>query len=378
MAHKEPKHVAVNTRLLLKGGLEGIGRFSDEILKRLVRNHPETQFSFFFDRDFDEKFVYGPNVKAYKLIPPARHAYLFILFFEYAIARKLKQLKPDVFFSPDGYLSLRAKTPQVPVFHDLAFEHFPEDVKKLEAWHYKKYFPQYAKKAKSIITVSEYTKQDVIGHYDVDPNKISIVYNACNESFRPSSEAEKKEIRERYTGGERYFFSVGAIQPRKNLNRLILAFDQFKEKSQSPMKLLLVGRKAWNFDEVIHSYTTAKYKDDIVFTGYVSDEELVQIYGGSAGLCYVPYFEGFGIPIIEAMNCDVPVITANVSSMPEVAGDAALLVDPLAVDDIASAMQRLAESDELASQLVDKGRLRRQNFTWDASAERVWNVLCGV
>lgn len=378
MENKEIRHIAVNTRLLLKGGLEGIGRFSDEILKRLVQQHPETQFSFFFDRDFDERFIYGPNVKGYKLVPPARHALLFIMFFEYAVARKLKQLKPDVFFSPDGYLSLRSNVPQVPVFHDLAFEHFPEDVKKSEAWHYKKYFPQYAEKAKKIITVSEYTKQDILAHYKVAPKKIEIVHNACNELFQPLDEKGIAAVRNRYTNGERYFHSVGAIQPRKNLNRLLLAFERFKEETASPMKLLLVGRKAWNFDEVIHSYSNAKFKDDIVFTGFVSDTELVEIYGGSSGLCYVPYFEGFGIPIVEAMACDVPVITSNISSMPEVAGDAALLVDPKSVEEIAAAMKRLAESPDLASQLIDKGRLRRQVFTWDDSARRVWNVLSSI
>jgi glycosyltransferase involved in cell wall biosynthesis len=370
-----PKHIAVNTRLLLPGNLEGIGRFSDEILKRMVAAHPETQFSFFFDREFDSKFIYGPNVTGYKLFPPARHAALFILFFEYAIARKLRQLKPDVFFSPDGYLSLRSKVPQVPVFHDLAFEHFPQDVKKSEAWHYRKYFPQYAQKAKRIITVSEYTKQDVVAHYNVDPAKITVVSNACDAKFRPATQDEILATKAQFSEGKDYFHCVGAIQPRKNLDRLIAAFDVFKEATGSDMKLLVVGRKAWNFEQVIHSYSTAKFRSDIVFTGFVTDAELVSLYGASSGLCYVPYFEGFGIPLVEAMACEIPIISANVTSMPEVAGDAALFVDPLEIQSIANALQQLAGSPSLASELVDKGRRRRALFTWEASADRVWNVL---
>lgn len=374
----KPVHIAVNTRLLLPNGLEGIGRFADEILKRMVAAHPEAQFSFFFDRDYDPKYIYGPNVTAYKLFPPARHPFLFIWFFEWAIARKLRQLKPDVFFSPEGYLSLRSKVPQVPVFHDLAFEHFPEDVKKLEAWHYRRYYPSYAARAKRIITVSEASKADILAHYKVDPTKIEIVSNATSDIFQPSDGAQKTATRAQFSGGEAYFHCVGAIQPRKNLDRLIAAFDVFKQSTQSPMKLVVVGRKAWNFEKVIHSYSTAKYKDDILFTGFVSDADLVRIHGASSGLCYVPYFEGFGIPLVEAMACETPILTSNVSAMPGVVGDAALLVNPLDVQNIADGLATLANNPQLASALVDKGRVRKRLYTWERSAEQVWNVLTSM
>lgn len=369
------KHVAVNTRLLLGGNLEGIGRFSDEVLKRLVAGHPEVRFSFFFDREVDSRFLYGPNVTAYKLFPPARHPFLFIWFFEFAVARKLAQLQPDVFFSPDGYLSLRSSVPQVPVFHDLAFEHFPEDVKRLEAWHYRRYFPRYARKARRILTVSAYTKQDIVEHYAVAPDKIEVVNNACDARFKPSTAAEAKATRDRYADGHAYFHCVGAIQPRKNLDRLIAAFDRFKAETASDMKLIVVGRKAWNFDKVIHSYSQARFKEDIVFTGFVPDEELVRIHGASSGLCYVPYFEGFGIPLVEAMACETPIICSNVTAMPEVVGDAAWMVDPLDVQSIATGLASLAGSPQLASELVDKGRLRKRLYTWEGAADRVWNVL---
>jgi glycosyltransferase involved in cell wall biosynthesis len=371
----KPLHIAVNTRLLLPTNMEGIGRFTDEILKRIVQAHPEAQFSFFFDRDYDPRFIYGPNVTAYKLFPPARHPFLFMLFFEWAVARKLRELKPDVFFSPDGYLSLRSDVPQVPVIHDLAFEHFPEDVKWLEAWHYRHFFPRYARKAKRIITVSEATKADIVAQYAIDPAKIEIVSNATSAMFQPSTEAQKTATRAQYSEGKLYFHCVGAIQPRKNLDRLIAAFDAFKEQTGSAMKLVVVGRKAWNFEKVIHSYSQAKYKDDILFTGYVSDAELVRIHGASSGLCYVPYFEGFGIPLVEAMACEAPILTSNVSAMPGVVGDAALLVDPRNVQSIVDGLVTLAGDPQLASELVDKGRVRKQLYTWEGAAARVWNVL---
>lgn len=375
MKTKPIRHVSVNTRLLLGQNLEGIGRFSVEILKRIVQANPNVEFSFLFDRPYDEKFIFGPNVKPYVLFPPARHAFLFVAFFEFAIPAKLRKLKPDIHFSPDGYLSLASKVPQVPVFHDLAFEHFPQDVNRLFSWHYRKYFPQYAEKAKRIITVSEFTKADVVKHYDVDPAKIDVVYNACADYFHPISEAEKAQTRQDFSQGQPYFHTVGAIQPRKNLVNLITAFDQFKQQTGSNYKLLIVGRKAWNFEEVIHSYAKSTFKDDIIFTGFVSDQDLNRIYGASNGLVYVPLFEGFGIPIVEAMRCHVPVICSNTSSMPEVAGDAALLVDPYNAVEIVSAMVRLGGDAVLSSQLVDRGKARQGVFSWDVSAERVWNVL---
>ena len=375
---KDLNHIAVNTRLLLPGGVEGIGRFSIEILKRMVKNHPETQFSFFFDRPFDEKYIFGPNVTPYKLFPPSRHPILFIWYFEWSVARKLRQLKPDVFFSPDGYLSLRSPVPQVPVFHDLAFERFPEDVKKSEAWHYQRFYPRYAKAAARIIAVSEYTKQDIVERYPVNEDKIEVVYNACADHFYRLPESSHAGVREQYSFGKPFFHCVSAIQPRKNLDNLIKAFNAFKDRTGSEQQLLIVGRKAWNFEKVIHSYRESNYREEIHFTGFVSDEDLNRIYNASSGLVYVPYFEGFGLPIVEAMQTGIPVITSQVSSMPEVAGDAALLVDPHDVKGISEAMERLFKEPDLVRELVHKGEQRKGVFSWDRSAGKVWNVLTKV
>lgn len=370
------QQVAVNTRFLLPGQLEGLGRFTDEVLKALVRQHPQTTFHFFFDRSYHPRFLYADNVVPHVLQPPARHPLLYLLFFELAVARKLNKLQPAVFFSPDGYLSLRHKrTPQVGVFHDLAFEHFPRDIDRFHRWHYRRYFPRFARHAARLCTVSEYSKQDIVQRYGISPAKISVVYNGSSGSFRPHSPEECRAVRQHYTGGAPYFIYVGAIQPRKNLDNLLQAFDRFKTATGHPAQLLLTGRKAWNFAEVIRTYNTMTHQQAVHFTGYVSDTELARLYSGALALTYVSRFEGFGLPILEAMHAETPVMAGNTSSMPEVAGPAGLLVDPDAVPEIAQGLTRLATDPRLRQELVARGRLQRERFSWQRTAQAVWQSL---
>ena len=178
--------IAVNTRLLLKDKLEGIGWVACECLSRIVKAHPDDEFYFLFDRKPDPKFIFAENVKPVVLFPQARHPFLYIIYFEISVRRTLRKIKPDVFVSTDAYLSLGSKTPQIAVFHDINFEHFPQDFPKLALWHYKKFFPKFARKAKKIITVSEFSKQDIIDNYKVEPEKIEVVYNGANEGDRKS------------------------------------------------------------------------------------------------------------------------------------------------------------------------------------------------
>ncbi len=370
----EIKHVAINARFLLPNGLEGIGRFTDEIVKRWVAAEPNTHFSLFFDRPFDPKFIYGPNVKGYVLRPPARHPILFWIWFEIQVTRMLNRLQPDVFFSPDGFLSLRSSIPQVPVFHDLAYLRFPEDIKKSENWYYRRYFPLYAKKATRIVTVSAFSKLDIMRNFGLEDQFIDVAGNGCSATFFSISEEKQKETRARFTESCPYFLAVGAIQPRKNLVGLIAAFELFKKNNPS-FKLVIVGRKAWNFDKIINSYQNSVYKNDIIFTGILNDEDLNLITASAEAMCYVSLFEGFGIPILEAMRAGTAVICSDVSSMPEVAGGATLLVDPKNPHAIASAMEKIVLNPELKSALIHKGTVRSMYYSWEQSAKNAWNSL---
>lgn len=366
--------IAVNTRFLLKNKLEGIGWFTYESLKRITRQHPEHEFVFLFDRPYAEEFIFSDNVTGRVLFPPARHPLLWYWWFEYSVTAALKQIKPDIFLSTDGYLSLACQVPQVIVMHDLAFEHFPDHVNALTARYYRHFTPKFAKKAKRIATVSEYSKQDIVKLYDIAPVKIDVVYNGSNELFVPLREEEKVKIRQQFTGGHPYFIYAGALQPRKNIINLFLAFDSFKKNNSCNAKLVMAGRN-WSYHEAMKVHEAMQYREEVIFPGHLTRTDLSRLLGAAEALVYISLFEGFGIPIVEAMHCDVPVITSNISSMPEVAGEAGLLVNPYSVADIAEKMQLMFGNESLKSRLIEMGRLQRQQFTWQRTADKLWECV---
>jgi glycosyltransferase involved in cell wall biosynthesis len=294
--------IAVNTRLLLKGKLEGIGRFSLEILRRLVENHPEHEFVFIFDRKPAPEFIFAKNVKAVVARPQARHPLLWYLFFEFGVYRVLKREKPDVFFSPDGWISLKSEVPTLNTIHDLNFEEHPEFLPPYIVKYYKKFFPRFARESSRLLTVSEYTKVDISKRYGVDPLKIDVVYNAANTAFRKLDEEQKLAVREKYTEGKDYFLFVGLIHPRKNLFNQLKAFEKFKLKTGSDYKFLVVGDRYSTTPELDDFLKTSTYSKDIIFAGRLGIDELVNAYGAEFAMMYVSYFEGFGIPIVEAFK----------------------------------------------------------------------------
>ena len=367
--------IAINTRFLLSHKMEGFGWFTYEVVKRMVEQHPEHEFFFFFDRKFDPKFIFGDHVTPVVLYPPARHPILFKIWFNFSVTRALKRHKIDLFFSPDGYLSLKTKVKQVGVIHDLNFEHYPEDLPASPRKYLKTHFPLFAEKADKIITVSEFSKQDIIKQYNVSPEKITVAHNGGNESFKPLTDSTQYKVKQKYTNGKDYFVYVGALHARKNTDRLFQAFDQFKKSSHSDLKLIVVGEKLWKSDQENSGFNTLDHKNDIIFTGHLKIEELIQIVATARALTLVSYFEGFGIPLVEAMRCGTPIITSNNTSLPEVAGECALLVDPFDINDISNAMTTLITDLSLQSKLSQKGLERAKLFSWDQSADIIWREI---
>jgi len=367
--------IAVNTRLLIKNKMEGIAVHAFNVLKRITVAHPEHQFLFLFDRPYDESFIFSSNITPIVLFPQARHPFLYYLWFEYSVARILNKVKPDIFYSPDGFLSLRVNTCSLPVMHDINYEHYPDDIPPLTRRYYKKYSPLFAKKGQRILTVSEFSKKDIATTYGISPDKIDVVYNGADEAYKVMGREERESVKQKYSAGKDYFLYVSALHPRKNVKRLLLAFDKVKESTGTDIKLVLVGPEYFKNSDMMDVYGGMKHKQDVVFTGRLNVDQLCKVMGAAFALTYVSYFEGFGIPIIEAMNCDVPVIASDVTSMPEVAGDAALYVDPLSVDAIAKGMQDILQNEKLRMELTEKGRIRKNNFSWDKTASLTWGAI---
>jgi glycosyltransferase involved in cell wall biosynthesis len=367
--------IVVNTRLLLKDRLEGIGWFSYQTLKRITQNNPNVHFVFLFDRAYHNDFIFSDNVTPLVLSPPARHPLLYYIWFQYSVKSLLKKMKPDLFLSPDGFLALGVNCKQLAVIHDINFLHHPKDVKWLTSRYYNYFFPKFAKQATRIATVSEFSKNDLAKNYGVTLNKIDVVYNGINSFFKPIDELAKQETKQRFTNGKNYFVFVGSLHPRKNIVNLIKAFTLFKNESKSDMKLVLAGPNFWGLANINKIIRDNKIKDEIVFTGRQSDEDLALVLGSAMALTFVPYYEGFGIPLIEAMQAQVPIIASNATSIPEVCGNAAILISPFDVNQIKQAMLDMYANKDLRYNLIEKGQIQKQTFSWDISADLLWQCI---
>lgn len=367
--------IAVNTRLLFKDQLEGTGNFIREIFSRLTLQHPEHTFYFFFDRPYPEAYLFSKNIIPVVLTPATRHPLLWKYWFDLRLPLALKKIKADVFISPDGLASLTSSVPQCLVIHDLGFLHHPKAYKKRDAGYMKRNTPKFVAKAKTIVTVSDFSKEDLIKQYQTPAEKISIVPNAARPTFQPLKWEVKEEVKEKYTEGREFFLYAGAIHPRKNLVNLLKAFSIFKKWQKSNWKLVLAGRQAWKNNEFLDLLKTYKYREDVVLTGYVSDEEMARLMASAYALVYPSLFEGFGIPVLEAMQSGIPALTSKDSSMEEIAGEGALYFDPADPADIADKMMLVYKDEPRRNELVGKGNVIVGNYNWQASADAFWQCI---
>jgi glycosyltransferase involved in cell wall biosynthesis len=273
-------------------------------------------------------------------------------------------------------LSLRAPVgvKQLAVIHDLNFEHHPGDLPKAYSRYYRNWFPRFAAKADRIVTVSEFSKADIVQHYGIDPGRIDVAHNGVSEVFGPLSGEERANARERFAKGASYFVCVGAMHPRKNLTRTLEAFDQ-AASTDTTIRLVLVGERMFHDPRMEQALRSMRHSDRVSFTGRLGQGDLRTAIGGALALVYVSYFEGFGIPVAEAMKCGVPVVAAQATSLPEVAGEAAVYCDPFSVTSIAEAMGRIMRDGALRERLAELGPARAARFTWDHTADILWRAV---
>jgi glycosyltransferase involved in cell wall biosynthesis len=263
--------------------------------------------------------------------------------------------------------------PVVVSIHDLSFEHLPQTFKRRSRTQLRLTVRHSARRAARIISLSEHGRRDIIETYGITAERVSAIPLAAPAHFAPVHDnRELQRVRHNYGIDGDYILTVGSIQPRKNLARLVQAYASLRgNKSADKLpKLVLVGKSGWLYDETLRALKETGVADTVVLTGYVPQEDLPALYSGALCFVYPSYFEGFGLPPLEAMKCGAPVIVGNKTSLPEVVGDAALTVDPFDVEAIASAMQRVIESPALREELSIKGQARAETFDWRETARK--------
>ncbi|MBH19765.1 MAG: glycosyltransferase [Crocinitomicaceae bacterium] len=356
-------NIGINARHLIKDRLEGIGWYSFEILKRLIKLMPSHQFIFFYDRK-TPFLISGENISNIILSPPARHPVLFKFWFNFLLPKAFKRYQIDLFFSSDGFLSLNSDIQQVGVIHDLNFEHYPEDLPKNILKYYKKYMPLFAQKANKVITVSNYSKNDIVNKYKVNSEKIKVIYNGGNDIFKPIKEEKIRNFQNNNTNRP-YFIYVGSLHKRKNIERMLKAFQAFNNEDK--WDFIIIGTDMWkgqlDLDGILNN---------VKFIGRKSGNELAMWIASSSALVYISYFEGFGLPILEGMMSGVPVISGNLTSLPEVGGKAVIYVDPFNLDSINKGMKEATSNYQKYRYL---GLKQAKLFSWDKSALEVKRVL---
>ena len=433
--------IAINARTLRTVPRDGIGWFTYEVVRGMVRNHPEHRFVLIGDRRYgrhsgqggrhddkagqtdskireglsgqggrqddkagqtdskireglpgqgrrqDEKAgaadeskyegfpVSGSNV-GYVTIPLRTvHPLIWHAWHEYLLPPVLKRIKADLFIAPDGMIPLRTDVPCIPVIHDLNHEHRPGDLPGRECRYYRRRFPLFAKKGARVATVSQFSAGDISEKYGIARDRIDIVPNGVGEIFSPPLPGEAEETRKQYTGGRPYFLFVSNFSPRKNVEAVIRAFEIFRRNGGGDHVLLLAGRRLYLTKEMDRLLETSAYGDDILFTGSVTRDILRRLYGAAEALTFVPWLEGFGIPVVEAQRCGTPCILSDSSSLPEVSGGAALCVSPADAGAIAAAMARLVTDGALRRRLATEGHANSLRYTWEQAAEEMWKSV---
>ena len=270
-----------------------------------------------------------------------------------------------------------APCPIVTTIHDLAFEHLPQTFNRRSWMQLRLTVRHTARRAAHIITVSEYSRQDISATYGVEPARITVTPEAAASHFAPvTNESELKRVRKSYGIQRDYILSLCSIQPRKNLVRLIEAYSDLRQAHPDVLlpQLVLAGKKGWLESEVFRCAELSPFKSDILFTGYVPDTDLPALYSAAICFAYPSYFEGFGLPVLEAMQCGTPVIAGNQTSLPEIVGDTGILFDPFSREDLRKALALLINDPSVRATLRLQGIERARIFNWITTARSTLQV----
>jgi glycosyltransferase involved in cell wall biosynthesis len=360
--------VAIDTRKIHDFG---VGTYIRNLLRQLARIDRDTEYVLLCrEPDLGIAAQLGPNFRSVREPSPN-----YSLREQIHVPWVLRRERPDVYHAPHYVLPAAVRCRSVVTIHDCIHLMFPQYLPNRAAYAYARASMwASARRSNRILTVSEASKRDILDLFNVKPDKIVVVYNAIDEHFSATpSDEHVARIRERYQLDHKFVLYVGNIKPHKNLVRLIEAFSQLR-RTHDDLKLLIIGdeiSKLPALRRAVHRHKLHKY---VRFLGYLKDDTLAVLYRLASVFVFPSLYEGFGLPALEAMASGTPVVTSNVSSLPEVTGDAAVLVDPYDVESIGNGMRRILDDPRFAEELRRKGLQRAREFSWERSVEKTQRV----
>jgi glycosyltransferase involved in cell wall biosynthesis len=364
-----PVRVAIDARKLHDFG---IGTYIRNLLRQLARIDTATEYVLLCqEADLGIAAELGPNFRAV-LEPSPNYSLREQLHVPWVLLRE----QPTVFHAPHYVLPPAIRCPSVVTIHDTIHLTFPQYLPNRAAYAYAKASMwSAARRSNRILTVSEASKRDILHFFNVPPDKVVVIPNAIDERFsREPKEEDVARVRERYQLEQRFVLYVGNIKPHKNLVRLIEAFHVLRRDGLDDLKLLIIGDEISKLPALRRAVHEHKLHKHVRFLGYLQDDTLAILYRLAALFVFPSLYEGFGLPPLEAMASGTPVVTSNVSSLPEVTGDAAVLVDPYSIPAIVDGMRRVLSDPALAAEMRRKGLLRAREFSWERSVVKIRGV----
>lgn len=350
----------------------GIGEFAYQVIRQLYNYRDKYQYTIFLKDSPREDLPKSANNWRYQIIGPKP------LWTQFALPFKLYTAKQqDIIFSPSHYAPRFSPIPCVISVMDLSFIRYPKLFTRkdqIQLSHWTKYS---ISKAKSVVTISQFTKNQIVDYYKIEPNKIFVTYPGFDAKIYHNNYVDEEiaKIKEKY-GLQKYLIFVGTIQPRKNIQRLILAFQKIS-KTFSDLQLVIIGRKGWMWEETLEMMKNPLWSKKLIYPGYLPNIDVAKLYHGAECFVLPSLYEGFGLPVIEAMACGCPVVISNVSSLPEIAGNSAVYIQPDSIDSIVQGIVNVIRKDQayFKADLIKRGFSQVKKYSWEKCGSQILEVL---
>jgi len=374
--------ILIDLRVLTRPQFSGITEYAKFLTSHLLLADKKNEYILFYNgfqkSPLPEEWTNNPRVKVINSSIPNRLWSFSNKIFN--LPKIDKKIKADVFFSPHfNILSLQNKRKRVFAFHDLSFIHYPNFFSNRDNfWHWLQDYKRQAQTAGHLIAVSEFTRQDLIDNLSIPPERITKIYSGVNSFYRKISADDKNlnEFKRAHNLEKPFLFYLGMLEPRKNIPAIIRAFNILKtDKKFKDLKLIVAGAKGWLYDKIFQEAEKSKFREEIIFWGPAAPSEALYLYNLAEVFVYPSFFEGFGFPPLEAQACGLPVVTTNRSSLPEVMGDSALMVNPWKIGDLALVLKDILTSEKNQKRLRQAGFSNIKRFNWAKTAGETIKVF---